>query len=645
MKSQSIKQRKGQNIPKKTAHSTVKFDPYKWWKNKRALLTLAILLVVTFIVMQPSLKGKFLNWDDDVNIYDNNNVKHLTCDNIKNIFTGTVIGGYNPFTIFTFALEYKFFKEKTFYYHLDNIILHLLNAFFVFWWLMLLGLRKEWAFFAALFFSVHPMRVESVAWITERKDVLFAFFYLASVICYVYYLKYKKKRFYFLVLVFFLLSLFSKIQAVALPLTLLLIDYILKRPLKFRLILEKIPHLLFSLAIGLLGIYFLGKQESLDQIDYSFLERFLVGTYSLCVFLYKSIFPYPLSAVYAFPEPGYFPLIYYFTPFIIIGLGVLVYLAGRRSRIALFGSLFFLFNIIFILQVLSAGQGFCADRFSYIPYIGLAYVYASGGSWLMDKYKKWMPLIITIAAAIIIVNAVNCRNRIKVWENTETLFTDVLQQNTKVPLAYRNRGNYYRDNKIKDKGLADFSALIQLTPKEAKPYISRGKIYFDRKDTMNAFQDFNKAVLLDSTSAEAYSNRGSVYGLRQKYDLALKDFSKAIKLNPKWKDALLNRSLLLYSSAKFNQALSDLNNYLAMDPNNADACNMRGLCKAQLNDLKGAIDDYSNSIILNPNEPIFYQNRAFVYSMLGEKSKALNDLKKAQQLGAKIDLAVMEKLN
>ena len=249
MKSQAIKQQKGHNIPKKASQQPVRFDAYKWWKDKKAILMLAVLLVITFIVMQPSLKGKFLNWDDDVNIYENNNVKHLTVENIKNIFTSNVIGNYNPLSILTFTLEYHFFKEGTFYYHLNNVILHLLNAFLVFWLLMLIGLRKEWALFAALFFSVHPMRVESVAWITERKDVLFAFFYLASVICYIYYLKFKKKRSYILVLIFFLLSLLSKIQAVSLPLTLLLVDYILKRPLKFKLILEKYHTFFYHLQL------------------------------------------------------------------------------------------------------------------------------------------------------------------------------------------------------------------------------------------------------------------------------------------------------------------------------------------------------------------------------------------------------------
>ena len=382
----------------------------------------------------------------------------------------------------------------------------------------------------------------------------------------------------------------------------------------------------------------------MDKIDYSIVERLLIGTYSLCVFLVKSIYPYPLSAVYAFPEPGKFDLAYYFAPFIIIGFGVLIYITSRWSKVVVFGFLFFLFNIIFILQVVSAGQGFLADRFSYIPYIGLVFVYASGGSWLVDKYKKWTLPIVTLAAAIIILDAVHCRNRVKVWENTETLFTDVLEQNPKVPLAYRNRGNYYRDNKIKDHGFADFNALIELTPKDPKPYISRGKIYFDRNDTMRALEDFNKSILLDSTSAEAYSNRGSVYGMRQNYIHAMKDFNKALQLDPKWKDALLNRSLLFLNIKKFDKAIVDLNHYLALAPNDAEAYNMRGLCKAQLNDLKDAINDYDNSIILNPNEANFYMNRAYVYSSEGDKTRAHADLEKAEQLGAKVNPKAFEKL-
>jgi protein O-mannosyl-transferase len=636
--------------PKKKSPAVAKagavslFDPYKWWKDKKTLLMIALLLAVTFVVFFPSLKGEFLNWDDDVNIYLNENVKQLNTENVKKIFSETVIGNYNPLTILSFALEYHFFGEDTFYYHLHNIILHLLNAFFVFWLLMLLRLPRGWALFAAFLFAVHPMRVESVAWITERKDVLFAFFYLAAALSYVYHLKFKKKRYIALLVLFFMLSLLSKIQAVSLPLALLLIDYLLKRPLKFRLIIEKIPYFLLSLAVGLLGVYFLGKQESLDNIEYSIAERAMLGTHALWVYLAKSVVPYSMSAIYPFPKPGAFEWYFYVSPFILIAIAVLVFLSARKTRAVVFGALFFLFNIMFILQIVSAGQGYLADRFTYIPYIGLAYVYAYGFMRLGEKRKTLLPVLAGIAGLIIAFYGVFSFVRVGVWINTETLFTDVIKYDPKIATAYRNRGNYYRDNDMKDKALADFAALVQLTPDDHKPYISRGKIYFDTGEMEKAFFDFNKSIELDSSSAEAFSNRGTIYASRGEWDLALYDFNSALRINPGWKDAFLNRGLLYYNLMRWQDAIADIDQYLSIAPGHAGAYNLRALAKAQMRDFPGALHDYELAMQSSPDEGVFYQNRALLYSLMGEKTKALADVEKARQKGIHPDPAFVERL-
>ncbi len=641
MKQKNLNQK---TIQKKPTVQLPKFDAYTWWKDKNTLLMAALLIVITFVVMFPSLKGEFLYWDDDVNIYENQNVKQLTTENVKKIFSESVIGNYNPLTILSFAVEYHFFGEKTFNYHLHNILLHIINAFFVFWLLMLFRLRREWALFGALLFAIHPMRVESVAWITERKDVLFAMFYLAAMLSYIYHLKLKKKRFLVLTFVLFILSLLSKIQAVSFPLALLLVDYLLKRPLKFKLLLEKIPYFLLSLAVGLLGVYFLGQQKSLDNINYSVMERVLLGSYGLCAYLVKFIAPYSLSAIYPFPIQGKFGIFYYIAPFALIALAVLVYFSTRKSKTVLFGSLFFLVNIVFILQVVSAGQGFLADRFSYVPYIGLVFMMAQGGEWLADKRKKLLPMIGIVAVAMVLFYAGYSFNRVGVWKTTETLFTDVLKYDKNVSVAFRNRGNYYRDHKINDKAMDDYANLMRLTPNDPNAYFSRGKLYFEKKDYDKAFNDFNKSIKLDSNNAIAFSNRGTIYGTRQQWDLALKDFNRALVLKPDMKDALLNRGLLFYNLRRFDEAIKDLDYYCTLQPGNSKAINLRGLCKVSKQDYQGALKDYDESLLLDQTEGNYFLNRALLYSFLGNKLKAFADAQKAQQMGIKVDPAFMEKI-
>ena len=290
------------------------------------------------------------------------------------------------------------------------------------------------------------------------------------------------------------------------------------------------------------------------------------------------------------------------------------------------------------------GQGFLADRFSYVPYIGLVFMMAHGGEWLADKRKKLLPLIGIVAVTMVLFYAGYSFNRVGVWKTTETLFTDVLKYDKNVSVAFRNRGNYYRDHKINDKAMDDYANLMRLTPNDPNAYFSRGKLYFEKKDYDKAFNDFNKSIKLDSNNAIAFSNRGTIYGTRQQWDLALKDFNRALVLKPDMKDALLNRGLLFYNLRRFDEAIKDLDYYCTLQPGNSKAINLRGLCKVSKQDYQGALKDYDESILLDQTEGNYFLNRALLYSFLGNKLKAFADAQKAQQMGIKVDPAFMEKI-
>ena len=231
------KKKQKKEVKKIKQQKTVSF-----WKDKDKLLTIGLILGVTVLVFLSSLDNDFVNWDDEVNLLDNPYMAAFDWENIKGIFSNTVIGGYNPLSIFTFAIENALFgMENAFIYHLNNLILHLICVFFVYRIGLQLGLKSWGSILFAGLFAIHPMRVESIAWVTERKDVLYGAFYFAA---FYYYLKYiigKKKtvKFLYLTFVLFFFSLFAKIQAVALPLSMIAADYYFNRPLKIKLLLEK----------------------------------------------------------------------------------------------------------------------------------------------------------------------------------------------------------------------------------------------------------------------------------------------------------------------------------------------------------------------------------------------------------------------
>ena len=311
-------------------------------------LLLSLVLLATFALYYPAIFYEFTNWDDDIYILENPYLASFTAENIKNIFTTPINGNYNPLTMLTFAVEKHFFGENPLPFHLNNILLHLLNVALVFFLALLLRLPLIASALVALLFGIHPMHIESVAWITERKDVLYAFFYFLSLICYVKYVQEKplKTLFYLLTIVFMLLSALAKIQAVSLPLALLAIDFYLKRTFSFKVLGEKIPHFIIALCFGLLGIFFLNDTEylRLASQNYSIFDRILFGAYSLFIYLLKAIFPFKMAAHYPYPTKinDWLPMLFYIVPFIFAVAAFFLYKKQEMAKKMLFGFAFFL---------------------------------------------------------------------------------------------------------------------------------------------------------------------------------------------------------------------------------------------------------------------------------------------------------------
>jgi len=633
---------------KKQAHkqSVKKSVPVevRWYRDRTTLLYMGVLAIAVFVTFFPVLSHEFVNWDDDVNVYDNPNIDKLTAENVKKIFTSPVIGNYNPLPILTFAVEKHFFGLDPFIYHFDNLLLHIINTLLVFFLAMALGLKRPAAFLLAVLFGIHPMRVESVAWVTERKDVLFGLFTLSAMLCYISWLKGKKKILLWWTYLFFIISVFAKIRAVALPLSLLAIDYYINRPLKWRLVVEKVPMFLVSLAVGLAGIWLLSEQKSLDPLQYTLVEKLLIGSWSLVIFIVKSVVPYEMSAVYPFPKPGDIPWAFYISPLVIIVLAARIFYSRKQTKVLAFGTLFFLFNIMFLLQVVAAGQGFIADRFGYIAYFGLFFVYAYGMQWLLENRPTWKPILWVSVTVVLLVLAGVARNRVYAWKNPDTLWTDVLSKYKNVAVAYNNRGKYYRENKQFDKALADYDNMLRIAPDDFNGFNSRGRLWFDLGKIDKALPDFNRSIELNPRFAKAYSNRGAVYGMKKEYALAAADLTRSLELNPEEYVAYSNRALVYMALGRYGEAASDCNAYLRIKPDDASMWDLAAACYMNQKKYDSALICSGNAIGLDPTVGSFYFNRCYIHFFLGEKEKARSDAEKAMRSGMKMDPAFVKQL-
>ena len=603
------------------------------------------VLALTFVAFIPALTNDFVNWDDDYNLGKNTNTALLNWDNIVNIFTEPVIGNYNPLPILTFAIERSIFGLDPTIYHVNNVLLHLVCVFFIFRIFRSLNLTILAAAAGALLFGIHPMRVESVAWVTERKDVLFGAFFLSALWLYIHYVKsgYAKKYFYAALGLFFF-SLLAKIQAVSLPLTMLLVDYYFRRPLHFKLVLEKWAFFTLSLLIGLVGIYFLQDQGSINDVTtYSLFQRLMIGGYSLGVYLVKFIFPYEMSPLY--PYPAVLPWQVYLGPIAVLAILGFSYVAYKKDwRPYLFGVLFFLFNIMFVLQVVGAGQGFLADRFTYIPYAGLMFMMVYAGQSLMKDNQRSGKLAVYGFGGLMVLFFIMTWQQNKVWTDSDTLWTHVLKHEDKTSLPYRNRANHRRDQGRTEEALADYNSAITLKPDGAL-YNSRAKLYFNLKKYDLSLQDYNRAIAMDSTEGEFYINRGAVFALSNDLPRALEDFNKGLILDPDHANGYKNRSLIYQSFGQWANAESDITAYLKMHPEDADLWYERGRIRNVLNKPQEGLPDFDRAIQLNNKQGLYYYEKMKCLLLLGQNAQAKQLLPIIQQFGIMVEPEVAAKLS
>lgn len=644
----------------------MKLDKMSSMKN---YIYIGILLLITFITLFPCLKNGYCNWDDYHLITANHTIKDLSWKNIKEIFTSGYVGTYIPLTILSFAIEYKFFKLNPFVSHFINLVFHLCNVFLVFWFIYLLSKNSILSFIVALFFGIHPLRIESVAWATERKDMLYSFFFLGGLISYIYFQICQHKRYYFLSLLLFLLSILSKPMAVTFPLILVLLDYYQEKRFTLQQLDNKIPFLVITIIFSVVNVIFQGS-GSVPLLNY--LRHLFVFCYNILFYLNKLILPLNLSCFYPYPEnfEHTLPPVFLIAPLIITGLVMLVVRTKMLTNKIVFGSLFFILTILPVSQIVPlVAPAIAADRYTYIPAIGLFYVAGIIFLWLYNRCKERS--IIKIILVVFLITLFSFYSflsfsRCKVWKDSITLWNDVLAKFPDCAIAYNNRGNAYNFNGQYEKALNDFNRAIEINPALELAYFNRGKIYEKLKDYGRAIEDFTNALNIQPSFVMGYVDRGVIYSRIGEYDKAYNDLARALQLNPHLAEAHYNLGVLYFNLKDYNLALENYNKALDIDPYlsvayvskgdiyffygdfgramenytkaieidalNVDAYYNRAVTFTRLGNLEMALKDYNQVLKLNPDFTHAYNNRGNIYLDCGEVDKAVHDYNRAIEL-------------
>jgi tetratricopeptide (TPR) repeat protein len=659
-------------------------------KTRITRILAAAVLLLTFIVMVPTLDNGMTNWDDIDYILVNSDVQTF---DLKGIFTENVLGNYHPLTMLTFAMEWNWIGTTPKVFHGTNLILHLLNTLLVFWLIFLLSGRMIVATITAVFFGIHPMHVESIAWVSERKDLLYTVFFVGGLITYYKFLVKGRAILYAATIGLFILALLSKPAAIVFPFVLILIDYWVERKSDKGTLLDKLPFFALAIAFGLTALQF--QQSAGAVVDIPVMDRIFYAFYGLMMYIVKFIAPLNLSAIYPFPESV--SNVHYLALFFVLVLGITTYFSFKKGRLIPFALGFYLVNLILVLQLIPFGEAVIADRYTYVPYIGLAFLVAMsfdriqslrGGPLASLKVPFTLALVAYVA-----VFSFASRERIKVWYNSEKLWEDVIAKYPNFTNAYISKATFYYVGREYEKAIKELDKAIALEPDNAEALNNRGGIYYVLGDGDNALPDFQAAIKSKPNYPNAYLNRGSLYAEQGLPQYALGDFDKAVSLQPDYWEAYFKRGMVLYELKQYGDAMMDMNKVIFLNKIHYQSLELRGdifmtqgdnhssqqsyveataawenaikdydqafeLAGTQganiaykvghgyfkLQNYELAVNHFTTAISMAPEAAAAYNGRANAYWQLKAFQRAWNDLQKAKELGFEISAGFEESL-
>lgn len=576
-----------------------------------------LLLIITALIFSNALSNEFINLDDPEYVTKNDQVQELSIESIQAIFTTYTHGHYQPLAILTYAFDHALYGMNALGFRVTNILLHLIAVLLAFFFLRRITGRPVVAALVTLLFAIHPMRVESVVWIAERKDVLYAVFFLAALLFYLNYLeKGRSARFYLLTLLMFVLALFAKSMAVTLPVLLLLVDWYQKRKWSIRWITEKIPFFVLSIVFGVIVIRSQAASGLIEKSTdaYSFLEKILLTIYASVIYIYKTIIPSGTLFMTDYPDKvnGHLPYFFYIIPLVWLAIILVVIKFKKFQKELLFGLLFYLITVSVVLQIIPV-SGYLWDHYTYIPSIGLLFILGQFYRYLDENRFAFATRIkkpyTGALMLLVVVSVITTWNRNNTWENSGTLFSEVIRLQPENESAYYNRGLYRLQKNNYSKAITDFSQAITLRPQQAEYYVNRAVALRELGKKSDALQDFNKAIKIEP-DVKAFIERGTLKANAGYHKQAIADFQAALEINNHSDKAWNNLGLSYGKSGQYHKALKALNKAIAINPQNASA----------------------------------YGNRGTVYFKTGQKNQACRDWQKSARLGNRKSLQIFRKM-
>lgn len=545
--------------------------------NNRYILAGVLAVIVLTLFSYRGVYSSGFIWDDDDLVTENYDLRSV--DGLKRIWTEPASQlQYYPMTFTSFWIEYQLWRDAPAGYHLVNVFLHVINAFLV--WLILVRLKVPGAFLAAIVFAVHPVHVETVAWISERKNLLSTVFYLLSMLSFVKYfgvgkggaLAHKKNTaLYFLALLFYCFALFSKTVTLSLPVVLLLILWWKNRTVEPGQVLRIVPMLVIGIVLGWLTVSI--ERYQMGEIGRSWsllmIERFLIAGNAVWFYIGKLIYPVNLSFVYTQWDIS---LERSYPGLLAAAAAVVVFALFRKKKnmpAVGTGLLFFLITIFPALgffDVETMTYTFVADHYQYLASVGLIALFSGGCVTMIGKSPRWRVVLYIILGMYISWLSVLTVQQVKIYKNKIALYTDTIEKNPGCWMAYHNRAVEYSQKREFGLALDDLRQAIVLNPRYYQAFNTRGNVHSAIGQYADAMGNYNRSLVMDPSFAVAYVNRGSLFARSGNLTLALGDLNRAIEIRPKLAMAYVRRAEVYMRLKKFDEALADYDRALMIVP-------------------------------------------------------------------------------
>jgi tetratricopeptide (TPR) repeat protein len=514
-------------------------DDPKHTLTEKAWLLAPLIFILTFVVFLPALSADFVNWDDDKNFTDNVHYRGLGRTQVQWMWTTHHLGAYVPISWMTLGLDYLIWGMEPFGYHLTSLLWHCANAVLLYFIALALFGRSPPAIlgacFAALVFAVHPLRAESVAWITERRDVVSGFFYLAAILLYLR----RRTRW---ALVCFMVAVFAKVMAVTLPAILLLLDVYPLRRYGKRAWLEKLPFFAISLVGSALAFYALRHDGLTSIAELGWFQRIAIAIYGFAFYLRKTLVPIYLSPFYAITphrlDPGAWPFLGSLAVVVVILAAAI--LLRRRLRAFTMATAAYGITLLPVVGIFHNGQQIVADRYSYLPCLAWAIL---AGACVMAMNKRAVAIL---AAALVATLGALTWRQAAVWHDSDTLWTHALEVEPSF-IAWNNIGMVRSSGGDNAGAIANYQRSIALNPTYAFSHNNLGGSLLVLEDWDAAIREFQTALSLKPDLANSHHGWGYALVMQGKLEEGIAHIQTALQLAPDYQTA---RQTLDWARAK-----------------------------------------------------------------------------------------------